>query len=120
MSNDKRLKTLYALLDEVKRDHRKAETDALKWALVELEGAERQRTNDIQGQPPGLQFFTGEEVMKILKISRRTLYTYLNEGRIKGVKTGRQWKISEDSLREFMEKGYTPKKKDIKVEKIGV
>ncbi|RJQ30064.1 MAG: DNA-binding protein [Peptococcaceae bacterium] len=51
------------------------------------------------------EMFTPEEVAEKLKISRRTVYLWLREGRIKGIKVGDLWRIPESALQEFLEEG---------------
>ena len=44
-----------------------------------------------------------EEVAEIMSIPVKTLLEYLEEGKIRGVKDGRQWKIPEESIKEFVQ-----------------
>ncbi|MEW6771860.1 MAG: helix-turn-helix domain-containing protein [Bacillota bacterium] len=48
------------------------------------------------------EMFTPEEVAKKLKISRSTVYLWLREGRLKGVKVGDLWRIPEEAIQEFL------------------
>lgn len=43
-----------------------------------------------------------EEVSSILKVGKRTIYSFVKEGKIKAVKVGKEWRISEDNLKEFL------------------
>lgn len=45
------------------------------------------------------------EVIDILKITRKTLYSYIYSGKIKAIKIGRNWRITDESLREFLQHG---------------
>ena len=49
--------------------------------------------------------YTVEEVQDILRLTRRTLYTYLRTGTLEGVKFGRVWRITADSVRQFLASG---------------
>ena len=49
--------------------------------------------------------YTVEEVQDILRLTRRTLYTYLRSGTLEGVKFGRVWRITADSVRQFLAGG---------------
>ena len=49
--------------------------------------------------------YTVEEVQDILRLTRRTLYTYLRSGTLEGVKFGRVWRITADSVRQFLADG---------------
>jgi excisionase family DNA binding protein len=48
--------------------------------------------------------YTPEEVAAMLKVTRRTIYNWISEGRIKAVKLGYVWRISETSLNDFLQK----------------
>lgn len=49
-----------------------------------------------------IKVYTVKDVMKILKISETTVLTMLKDGRLKGIKVGRYWRISEENLRAFV------------------
>ena len=42
------------------------------------------------------------ELEPILGVTHRTLQTYIKDGRLKGVKIGGKWKVSEETLRKFI------------------
>jgi len=48
------------------------------------------------------QMYMLPEVEKILNVSGRTILTYIYSGRLKAVKIGRKWRISETSLDTFL------------------
>ncbi|MEW6572953.1 MAG: helix-turn-helix domain-containing protein [Bacillota bacterium] len=50
------------------------------------------------------EMFTPEEVAEKLKISRSTVYLWLRQGRLKGVKVGDLWRISEEAIQEFLKR----------------
>jgi excisionase family DNA binding protein len=50
------------------------------------------------------EMYTPEEVAQKLKISRATVYIWLRQGRLKGVKVGDLWRIPEEALEEFLKK----------------
>lgn len=52
-----------------------------------------------------IKLYTIEEVTDVLKVSRRTIYTYLKEGKLKAVKIGKYWRVSEENLQEFISTG---------------
>lgn len=52
-----------------------------------------------------IKVYTIEEVGELLHVTRRTLYTYLKEGKLKAVKVGRKWIVTEENLKEFISKG---------------
>lgn len=52
-----------------------------------------------------LKLYTLPQVAKILGITDRTAWNYVKAKKIKAVKIGGKWKISEDNLREFINGG---------------
>lgn len=52
-----------------------------------------------------VKVYTLDEVAEILHTTRRTLYTYLKEGKLKAVKIGRKWIITEENLKDFISRG---------------
>lgn len=49
-----------------------------------------------------LRLYTLTELEPILGVTHRTLLTYIKDGRLKGVKIGGKWKVSEEMLRRFI------------------
>lgn len=49
-----------------------------------------------------IKLYTLEEVADILKISRRTLYTYVKTGKLHAVKIGKHWRVSHDVMEAFI------------------
>lgn len=52
-----------------------------------------------------IKVYTLDEVAQVLQITRRTLYTYVKQGKLKAVKIGREWRVSEDALKDFLARG---------------
>lgn len=52
-----------------------------------------------------VKIYTLDEVADILKISKRTLYTYIKEGKLHAVKIGKAWRVSEENLQSFITTG---------------
>lgn len=46
--------------------------------------------------------YTLEELEEILGVTYRTLLSYLRTGKLKGVKIGRKWHVSEENLKNFL------------------
>ena len=51
-----------------------------------------------------IKLYTLPEITKIIKLARRTLYNYLKSGELKAVKVGGTWRVTEESLNEFINK----------------
>ena len=49
------------------------------------------------------EFYTNEEVMELLRISRRTLYSYRKEGKIRSIKTENTIRFSKKDIDGFKE-----------------
>lgn len=52
-----------------------------------------------------IKVFTLEEVAEILHLTRRTLYNYIKNGQLKAVKIGKYWRVSEETLHQFIQNG---------------
>tara|TARA_S200002703_G_C3766844_1_gene236057 strand:- start:477 stop:704 length:228 start_codon:yes stop_codon:yes gene_type:complete len=52
-----------------------------------------------------VKIYTLDEVSEILKITKRTIYTYVKEGSLKASRIGRYWRVSEEQLQEFLNTG---------------
>ena len=50
-----------------------------------------------------MKLYKLREVEQILKLSRRTLLRYISSGKLKAVKVGNGWRVSEQDLRELLE-----------------
>ena len=71
---------------------------------LQVDNAERtaaRRENNMQNLD-GLRLYTLTELETVLNVTHRTLQTYIKDGRLKGVKIGNRWKVTEESLRDFL------------------
>ena len=50
----------------------------------------------------GLKLYNLNELSKILKVNKVTLRGYIEQGRLKAVKIGRSYRVTEGDLREFL------------------
>jgi len=48
------------------------------------------------------KYFSPEQIADTLQVSRRTVYNWIQRGKLKAVKAGYVWRIPEGSLREFL------------------
>jgi excisionase family DNA binding protein len=48
------------------------------------------------------KIYTIEEVVEILKVTRRSVYNYLKDGKLNAVKLGRSWRVTEEELDRFI------------------
>lgn len=49
-----------------------------------------------------LKVFTATEAAKLLGVMPRTIWTYIKDGKLKARKVGRAWKITDESLKGFL------------------
>ena len=56
-------------------------------------------------QMTDIKVYTTEEALEILKVTQRTLYRYIKARQIKAIKLGREYRITEDALKDFLERG---------------
>ncbi|WP_320006907.1 helix-turn-helix domain-containing protein [Maridesulfovibrio sp.] len=61
---------------------------------------------------PSPTLYTVREIADTLRIHPRTAYRLIQEGKIRGIKVGSQWRVPESSLLEYIESGLkaAPKK----------
>lgn len=50
------------------------------------------------------KLMTPAQVAERLQVTERTIYKYLSEGSLEAVKLGRVWRITEEQLREFLDR----------------
>ena len=55
-----------------------------------------------------IQFLTGKEIAKILKISKALAYRLIAENKIPSVRFGRTVRVRQEDLEEFIQKSTTP------------
>jgi len=49
--------------------------------------------------------YTLDQAAEIIHVSKRTLFNYIKAGIFPAVKVGKSWLITEEKLRDFVEKG---------------
>jgi len=49
------------------------------------------------------KFYTVSEVADLLRLNHNTAWRWLNEGTLRGYKSGRQWRIAEDDFEQWLE-----------------
>lgn len=51
-----------------------------------------------------LRMYSTSEFADIMGVTHRTAWQYVKDGKVKAMKIGNAWKISEEHLKEFMSK----------------
>ena len=49
-----------------------------------------------------MKVYTIEELESLLNVTKRTLYSYIKEGKLQAVKMGKYWRVREDQLGDFL------------------
>ena len=49
-----------------------------------------------------LEIYTLEEIAELLQVTRRTIYTWIKDGKLKAFKVGRGWRVSRADLDSFL------------------
>lgn len=49
-----------------------------------------------------IKVYTLDEVQDILKVTQRTVYNYINSGKLKAVKMGKYWRVRHEDLDAFL------------------
>lgn len=52
-----------------------------------------------------MKLYTVKEVQALLGVGQRTMYNYLESGKLKAIKIGRKWRISQDALDSLLTTG---------------
>ena len=52
-----------------------------------------------------LEVYTLQEVQDLLQVTRRTLYTWIKDGKLKAFRAGREWRVTKETLQEFLRTG---------------
>lgn len=60
-----------------------------------------------------MNLFTPEEVAARLNVEPRTVRDWLRTGKLKGLKAGRQWRVDETALVEFLQANYPGDPQDV-------
>lgn len=52
-----------------------------------------------------MELYTPEEAAARLKLARRTVYRWIRQGKIKGVKLGNHWRVTEEEMNRLLTQG---------------
>ncbi len=50
-----------------------------------------------------MTIYTLDELAELLKVTKRTLYNYVRSGKLEAVKVGREWRVTEEQLKDFLQ-----------------
>ena len=52
-----------------------------------------------------MKLYTLQEVADVLRVSRQTIYNYVTAKRLKASKIGKEYRVTEEDLQDFLKKG---------------
>jgi excisionase family DNA binding protein len=52
-----------------------------------------------------IKLYTLKEVSAIVKVSVKGLYTHIKAGKLKARRLGREWRVTQEALKEYVETG---------------
>jgi predicted site-specific integrase-resolvase len=50
-----------------------------------------------------IKFYTLEDLMVMFKVTKRTLYNYIKDGKLKANKVANKWIVTEEQLKDFID-----------------
>lgn len=53
-----------------------------------------------------IKLYTLQEVADILRVSRQTIYNYVTAKRLRATKYGKEYRVTEEDLRDFIKNGH--------------
>lgn len=48
------------------------------------------------------KIYSIHEIEEILQVTQRTIYNWIKSGKLKAVKIGKEWRVTEDALEDFL------------------
>lgn len=70
------------------------------------------KTMNEQKHDDELTLYTAQEVAGILRVSYMTVVAMLRQGKLKGFRVGREWRISEKELKNYLNNSMAESSKD--------
>ncbi len=52
-----------------------------------------------------IEVYTLEELTEILQVTKRTIYNWIKDGKLKAFKVGKCWRVTREALAEFTQNG---------------
>lgn len=52
-----------------------------------------------------IEVYTLKEIEELLQVTRRTIYNWIKDGKLKAFKVGKGWRVSKEALEEFTRTG---------------
>ena len=52
-----------------------------------------------------IEVYTLKEIEELFSITRRTIYNWIDSGKLKAFKIGKEWRVTREALEEFTQIG---------------
>jgi excisionase family DNA binding protein len=52
-----------------------------------------------------IEVYTLKEIQDLLQVTRRTLYNWIKDGKLKAFRIGKEWRVTKEALEEFTKIG---------------
>ena len=52
-----------------------------------------------------IEIYSIKELEELLQVTRRSIYNWIKDGKLKVFKVGREWRVTRQALDEFMQSG---------------
>lgn len=52
-----------------------------------------------------IEVYTLKELVDLLQVTRRTLYNWIKDGKLKAFRVGKGWRVTKEALEEFTQIG---------------
>lgn len=49
------------------------------------------------------KIYTIHELEEVLQVTQRTIYNWIKDGKLKAIKIGRTWRVTQEALDEFLQ-----------------
>ena len=50
-----------------------------------------------------MKVYTPDEIAEMLKVSKKTVYYWINKEKLKAIKVGNMWRVKKEDLEEFID-----------------
>lgn len=52
-----------------------------------------------------IEVYTLKEIEELFSVTRRTLYNWIESGKLRAFKIGKEWRVTKEALEEFTQTG---------------
>ena len=52
-----------------------------------------------------IEVYTLKEIIDLLQVTRRTLYNWIKDGKLRAFRVGKEWRVTKEALEDFIQTG---------------